>query len=312
MKRDPQHILFGLEEDQYSLKALAMICWLYVGTLVFAALLSPWFFRLVNDSDALLSILSEDTLAYLREKPITRFFDRIRILGVLIVLPLLFKYAKLYSFSKIGFRRTFKEFFKWYAYGLGMMAIVLAVTVFSQSIEPRTDWSIGRQIEKSLGAIVGATTLSIVEEVIFRGLIFRLFYTLLKPIPAIILSSLFFASLHFKMNPERIAHLGPEEIGLQEGFFVAWGYVTAVADGFNLLSFINYSLVGILLHQAFLKTGNLWSSIGLHAGWVTIMLSLNKTFQAGPNANAFTGTHRVIDGLWVTIVMTAFVIAFAL
>ncbi|MDQ8180604.1 CPBP family intramembrane glutamic endopeptidase [Pelagicoccus sp. SDUM812005] len=314
MKRDPQHLLFGLSVQQYSLKGLNMLCILYAGSLVFAALSSPVFFKLVHESEAFgsfLSLFGEGVVPYLKEKPLTRHFDRARLLAVIVILPLLFKYAKLYSLKAVGFRRPFSQFPIWYAYGLGMMVIVLAATTFSSALSPVPDWSFEMQAKATASAVIGATLLSLFEEVIFRGLVFRLFYSFLKPIPAILLSSLFFGSLHFKMDPSLMSHIPAAEIGFDDGFRVALGYVTAVADGFTIIHFINYCLVGIILHQVFILSGNLWSAIGLHAGWVTVLLSLNKTFEATENTNVFTGSNRVIDGYWVTIVMSLFVAFFA-
>lgn len=314
MERESQHLLFNLENDEYSLKGLAMLGWLYVGSLVFAALTSTLFFHLVHYNETfgnLLGVFGDEVIPYLKEKPLTRHFDRARLLAVVIILPLLFKYAKLYSAKAIGFRKPFSDFPRWFGYGLAMMVLVLVATVATGAMTPTADWSISDQVGSIFSAAFSAFLISLMEEVIFRGLVFRLFYSFLKPLPAILLSSLFFASLHFKMDSSLISHIPPSEIGLDDGFRVALGYVTAVADGFAIIHFINYALVGIILHQVFILTENLWSAIGLHTGWVTVLLSLNKTFEATENTSPFTGSNRVIDGWWVTVVMSLFVAFFA-
>ncbi len=316
MKRDNEYILYGLSEDQFSTKGIVLLCWLYFGTLLFAALVSPFIFQLAYTSEGfakLADFFGEGTSDYLREKPITRYFDRIRLLGVLILLPLLFKWCHLYSFSAIGFRiPAARTFFTWFIYGVGMMIAVLSLSIILNVFEAREGWTFTKQLEKIVVAVFSASLLSIIEEVIFRGLVFRLFYTSLKPVPAIIGSSILFAALHFKMSGEAMAHIPPSEIGIDDGFVTALGYITAIADGFNSIMFINLCLVGIILHQVFLLKKNLWACIGLHAGWVAVIMSLGKAFDETGNANLLTGTEKITDGYWVGIVMVVFIIIFSI
>ena len=76
--------------------------------------------------------------------------------------------------------------------------------------------------------------------------------------------------------------------------------------------FFNLFLVGVLLCLAFLYTKNLWTCVGLHAGWVVCIQSLFKTFNEVEGAHPFFGTERVADGYLVTLFLIGFVVMFCL
>ncbi|MCH6256370.1 CPBP family intramembrane metalloprotease [Puniceicoccaceae bacterium K14] len=305
MIRDKELILYSTPIERFTNKGIFLIAVLYFGSLVFAAILSPLFFQLVH-------ALDPDTSSYLANKPFPDYFERARLLFVVILLPILFVKCGLTTKTAIGFKKPgFKVFATWVLYGIGMMTAIYGLYFILDTIAPKENWTISRQIEKFAVAAFGAFVIALIEESFFRGLVFRAFYSAVRPRFAILLSSMFFAMLHFKMGDEPLSSLSPEKIGIDDGFHGAWLTLTAFTDGFNALQFINLTLVGILLHQSFMITKNLWSCIGMHMGWVFIILGLSKTFNETPNANHFTGTERVLDGYWVGVVMLLFIFVFA-
>ena len=67
--------------------------------------------------------------------------------------------------------------------------------------------------------------------------------------------------------------------------------------------FFNLTLAGALLALAFQRTGNLYFSIGLHAGWIFWLRSYG--FLARETAGSspwFWGTRNLIDG-WLALVV---------
>ncbi len=141
----------------------------------------------------------------------------------------------------------------------------------------------------------------ILEEIVFRGLVFRTFYTAFRPWVAITLSSLFFAILHFKAPSESI----PGNVSLGDSIRVAAETATALVTQFNAPYLLTLFLVGVVLHQAFLLKRNLWASVSLHAGWVFAIKLIGPAFSDGDNANAFSGSIRLVDGYWVCLVLAA-------
>jgi hypothetical protein len=58
-----------------------------------------------------------------------------------------------------------------------------------------------------------------------------------------------------------------------------------------------------MLALAYQRTGNLYFSIGLHAGWIFWLKSFGFLTRATAGANAwFWGTSRLIDG-WAALIM---------
>ncbi len=305
MERSNQHLLYNLSEDEYSLKGIGLLVILFFGSLLFAALASPLAFQLVH-------YLDPDQSGYLANKSYSRFFDRARLFCVVVLFPLLFIKTGLTTAEKIGFRGDPRRIaIYWACYGMGMMAIVYIPLFLIGVLEPLPQFTWTRLINRALIAIVGATIIGLIEETLFRGLVFRIFYTAFKPPLAILFSSVFFAYLHFKMSGETIAHIPIQEIGFDDGFMAIWYTLTAILEGFNGLLFLNLTLVGIILHQVFLFTRSLWACIGLHAGWVSVIMTLSRNFNETDRANLFTGTEKIADGIWVTVIMTIFVFVFS-
>lgn len=306
MKRDPKHILYGLREDQYSLKGIALLALLYFGSLIAGAILSLIAFKLTH-------WLDPDASSYLANKPYPKFFDRARWFSVLLILPYLFVQCRVTSFRAIGFSRGFALCLsKWFAYGALMIGLIygtnycLGAFVLSESVNASL------LLSKLDDALLAGLVVATLEEIVFRGLVFRMFYTAVKPLAAIILSSAFFAILHFKTPESSLGDLAPSAIGLTEAFFVAWETAAALVTRFDLSYLLAIFLVGVVLHQVFLLTNNQWANIGIHAGWVaTIKLGM-LTFANGDATNAFTGTTAIADGYWVSVVLLIFVALFGL
>ena len=71
--------------------------------------------------------------------------------------------------------------------------------------------------------------------------------------------------------------------------------------------FFNLTLVGALLALAYQFTGNLYFSIGLHAGWIFWLKSYGTLTREAVNANTwFWGTGKLIDG-WLALIVLSFV-----
>jgi uncharacterized protein len=70
--------------------------------------------------------------------------------------------------------------------------------------------------------------------------------------------------------------------------------------------FFNLALAGALLAYAFHRTGNLWFSIGLHAGWIFWLKSYGFFTREAPGADTWLwGTKRMTDGWMALLVLAA-------
>ncbi len=305
MQRDSKHILYGLGPQSFSSKGLWLLALLYFGSLIAGAILSLIAFRATHWFDP-------DGSSYLASKPYSRFFDRARWVSVLVILPYLFAQCRITSFRAVGFARpALGPFFKWFASGVAMIAMIYGLNLLIGAFEVRQDWSPAMLLGKLDDAILAAMLIACLEEIVFRGLVFRMFYTALKPVPAVLLSSLFFALLHFKAPAISLEGIEPSQIGLWESGQMAWGTAISVVIHFDLKFLLAIFLVGIVLHQVFLLGRNLWACIGIHAGWVFTIKLLGGAFETSETAGAFSGTTRVADGYWVSIALAVFIALFA-
>ncbi|MDQ8204384.1 CPBP family intramembrane glutamic endopeptidase [Pelagicoccus sp. SDUM812003] len=306
MTRDRRHILYDLGEDQYSLKGIWLLALLFFGSLISGAVLSLIAFKITHFVDP-------DASSYLASKPYPKFFDRARWVSVLFLLPYLFVKCRITSFRAIGFAKPFAATFGlWFVSGIAMIFIIYGFNTATGAFAINPEWSAGLLLKKADDAILAALLIGTLEEIVFRGLVFRMFYTAMKPLPALLCSSFFFALLHFKTPEFALGHLAPSEIGAAQAAQIAFGTAVAVFTEFDLKYLLAIFLVGVALHQVFLLGRNLWASIAIHAGWVFTIKLFGSAFVTTDQASSFSGTTRVADGYWVSMVLVVFIAGFAL
>jgi membrane protease YdiL (CAAX protease family) len=74
-------------------------------------------------------------------------------------------------------------------------------------------------------------------------------------------------------------------------------------------AFFSLVLAGTLLGLAYQRTGNLYFSIGLHAGWIFWLKTYGAFTASAPHATTcFWGTGKMVDG-WLAFVVLAATLA---
>jgi membrane protease YdiL (CAAX protease family) len=117
-----------------------------------------------------------------------------------------------------------------------------------------------------------AITVGFLEEIMFRGIILKMFYTAFSPILAAILSSVFFAFLHIKIPSA--ANINTLNVGIWSGFKCIFPMICGFLYEFNVLQFVKLVLFGCILSTITLKSRSLVPPIGFHAGTVLMLFSL--------------------------------------
>lgn len=139
--------------------------------------------------------------------------------------------------------------------------------------------SIGRFVNK---VIVPAVAVSFLEEWLFRGILLGLWLKLVRPIPAIVGVSLFFAFIHF-LDPPAGSVL-PDPSSPWAGFVLLGKVLLHFGEpAFFIRDFAALLAIGLILGWARLRTGALWFSIGLHAGWVFAFKGFNLYHKIEPD-----------------------------
>ena len=275
--RENELMLFGLDNNSYSLKGVRLLCALYLGSMVFAAIFSPIVYSLIQ---WLNSLVDTRLLSYLSGKSFADYFDRLRWLPIVCGLPWLMKSCGLSGFKKLGldissaYRRLFLSGYVGGGFLLGMIILGQFINLNVQFID---NLAISELTELVLLAFVGSFLVAVLEEIVFRGLIFRIFYVALKPMNALLLSALFFSYVHFKF-PDALWEQGDQIVHWYSGFYVGFWSLLGIFYEFEFLPFLNLFLLGLALALFYVKTHSLLSSIGFHMGAVFIMLVYKKCF----------------------------------
>jgi hypothetical protein len=161
------------------------------------------------------------------------------------------------------------------------------------------------------GAAVTALAVAVIEETLFRGVLQGTFRRAWNPLGALWLSSVVYAALHFLARVR-----WNEPVEWTSGLAVLVRMLAGFSDSTLVFpGFLNLVLAGALLGAAFERTGSLYFSAGLHAGWVFWLKLYNAT--TCEVAGAFPrlwGSGKLTDG-WIALpalALTATVLPLAL
>lgn len=153
--------------------------------------------------------------------------------------------------------------------GLGGVVLLTAIEVGLGLVRfvPPAAW----RPEVLAGAAVAAIAFGLSEELVFRGLVLRTLLQDLRPWGAVALSGLIFAALHF-LRPVSAA---------------------------DLLPFAGLLVAGLALGYAAWKSGSLWLSVGIHAGWVYFIAVTGQLglLEVSEHGQLWAGTNGPSSGL---------------
>ncbi len=116
-------------------------------------------------------------------------------------------------------------------------------------------------------AVGPAVVVSIIEEIVFRGVLLGLFLRAMRHWPAIVCVSLLFAIVHFLQPPVGVVVPDPESP--TAGLWLIAQIFARFTQPLDLISgFATLTAVGMVLAYARCRTASLWLPIGLHSGWI--------------------------------------------
>lgn len=231
--------------------------------LALTAVASPWAATAWDLMSGAQAVAREDRI------PFSRIFDRFfMISGVLLFFayrPLL----KIESPSQLGLTpraRAAHDIAIGLCLALGSMLLLGLIMSLAEVYKPFFRLSLSESLEQCAKALLTAFTVGFLEEIFFRGIIFRGLLEDWKPLPAFVVANLFYSALHFVRPAEEYFLSGIDPwAGFRHLFstFAPFLEPAQIAPGI-----IGLFLIGIVLTYAFVRTGTLYLSIGLHAGWI--------------------------------------------
>ena len=201
--------------------------------------------------------------------PFSRFFDRFFMISGILLFFFCRSLLRINSLSQLGLvprTRAAPDVATGLCLSLGSMLMLGLAMALAQVYEPFFRLSLSESFQRCLTAVLSGFTVGFLEEIFFRGIIFRGLLEDWKPIPAFIAANLFYSALHFVEPPEEYFLSGVDPLaGFRHLFstFAPFSEPAAIAPGV-----IGLLLIGIVLSYAYVRTGVLYLSIGLHAGWV--------------------------------------------
>jgi membrane protease YdiL (CAAX protease family) len=215
--------------------------------------------------------------------PFHRIGERIGMIGLLVGFLLVARRLGLADRKSLGYGAPRREFLREWGLGLvlgvvTMLGIVGIMAVLGL-LEWRSDAVFGAA---ALAKLVGARLLSglavaLIEETFIRGAMFTAIQRESGTRTAVILTSILFAASHF-FGKIRIP---ADQVTAWSGVDLLTGTLHAFSDPLGIAdAFLCLAGVGVVLAVVRAKTGNIAASLGLHAGWVWVMLVAHELTKA--------------------------------
>jgi hypothetical protein len=266
------------------------------------ALLAPWLYRLAQNVG--------HSFPQIAGAPFHRFVNR-----SLLILALAGLWPLMRSLGATSWRETglvhiqgqWKKLFGGLLLGFVTLAVVAGTALGAGDRVIIQSLTAHKIVGTIFNAIAAAAVVGTIEEILFRGSIFGGFRRIFIWPLALIASSMIYALVHFLQRAELT---GP--VAWNSGLILLPRMLGGFADFHALVpGFFNLTLAGILLGLAYQRTGNLYFSIGLHAGWIFWLITYDAFTTSAPRAATWLwGTGKLIDGWFALMVLAVTLVVF--
>jgi membrane protease YdiL (CAAX protease family) len=240
--------------------------------------------------------------------PFHRIAGRVGMLALLIGFVSVARRLGLADRASLGYgvaRRVFiREFLLALALGVLLMLLVVAVMLGLglRSWQPDVELTAAALTTAALRALGSALAVALIEETFLRGALFSGIARESGTGRAILLTAVLYAATHFIARYRIPAELvGPTSgLAMVAGSLEAFAAPLSIADAFLALF-----AVGVLLAAIRAATGNIAACIGLHAGWVWVMLLVRAT-SVPDTARRMSFVLSAFDGFvgWLVLAWT--------
>ncbi|HEU0013818.1 MAG TPA: CPBP family intramembrane glutamic endopeptidase [Longimicrobium sp.] len=267
------------------------LAWYLVAVFVGGALLAPWLYAGVQALAPHVPALES-----LARKGFGRYVNRGVLITALLGLPLFLRAAGVRSLRDVGlyargipWRRVAGGF----ALGFFSLAAVCAVALLAGGRRLNLERTAGELAAQFAGALLTAAVVSVIEEMLFRGAIFGGLRRALPWGAALAISSALYGIVHFMTRP-----VSPERVDWLAGLRVLPTMLRGMADPDQLVpAFFSLTLAGVVLGLAYHRTGDIFASIGIHAGWIFWLKFYGALTRSVPGADPHVwGTRKLVDG----------------
>jgi membrane protease YdiL (CAAX protease family) len=165
------------------------------------------------------------------------------------------------------------------------------------------DKSTAYLIRKTLQALVGGLAVGVFEEILFRGFLLTALRRSLGSVAAVVLGSFFFSIIHF-MRP-----VDPETVSAWNSGLLLFGNLFARAGDSFLQEACTLFGMGLVLSMLCLWTRSIYVAIGLHTGWVWVMMLFRIFMENQENYRWLYGTSDWVSKGWIGPILALLVLA---
>ncbi len=165
--------------------------------------------------------------------------------------------------------------------GLVSIAAIVAGAVLAGPYEWRMPSALPALLGAVLGGLATGIAVSLIEEVLFRGYLYRALAAAGHWV-SILAGSALFSLIHFAdpMSGTGIVHPGP-----LDGLWLIPGIFPFSGASIHYLPYgITLFVMGVVLCRLACVQGHIWGAIGLHAGWVWGLQAVRDAVRLDPAA----------------------------
>ena len=302
-------------------KPLCSLLLIFIAAPFLAALLVPWVYQGIEH-------LSPDVMQWVHEceeagthafladiadsiftSPFRRVNDRIVLVMVLLLLWPAYRLSGFRNRANLGIPSR-ADWLKLLSIGLVLaISSMLIVYILGVSLGVYA-WDPGGKSGSEIGAgllsiLLGGLIIGLIEETLFRGFIFNALRKSLGLITGVLLSSALFAVIHF------IKPLDPEVTNLWYSGFLLFADPFAGAGDTVLQQVCTLFCMGAVLATLSYWTRSVYLAIGLHTGWVWVMMIFCLLTENQENLVWLYGTSDWLPNSWMGPIMALVVLSAA-
>ncbi len=244
-----------------------------------------WFLGLFAVGLAAIALLSYPTWLWLHphfEFPFHRMGERIGMLVLLLGLACIAPHLRLADRASLGYGLPRRQFLREAAQALALGVVTMAAIVALMTALGLLDWSAaaaltaGALCKLVASRLLSGIAIALIEETFLRGAMHTAIQRESGPTAAVLLTALVYAATHFFAS----YHIAPDQVTATSGIDLLAGTLHAFAAPLQIVdAFLCLAMVGIVLGMVRVATGNIAACLGLHAGWVWVMLVVHEMTQ---------------------------------
>jgi len=300
------------------LKPLASLLLIFIAAPLLAALVSPWVYTTIQQcSPAVMEWVHEceaagthtfwaDIADSVFTAPFRRVNARIVLIMTLILLRPAYQMSGFRSRDTLGIsRRT--DWLKLIVTGMIFAILSMLLVYILGMVLGVYKWDLDGQrgseiVAGLLKLLLGGLFIGILEEILFRGFIFNALRKGLGLIAGVLLSSSLFAVIHF------IKPGNPDVTDQWYSGFLLFRNMFAGAGDTVLQQVCTLFSMGAVLAMISYWTRSVYLAIGLHAGWVWVMMFFRLCTENQENLPWLYGTSDWLPNSWMGPIMALIVL----